>query len=400
MNTTTTALAIASSTENVAEIIRNTPQAYRKNQLSHDNCIKACEGLLKEISDHGMTDELDMRAAKYIDKSRRTVKAMKESRSSVTKLFDQVRKEFTAQENEIDPAVSGTAPFRLQQLRNQYAAKKHEEEERRAREEQARKQAELARNKYREDCTEDYKIQFNNLIVSRINELTELNGKITLDDYQAIYDTIDGFPDTLAPEWTLVSFVRQPLNLTPEEARTIRDEIFASLRPQFLEQYKVEIGDYRKEILDMLPSKKIELERAAKADAAEAARIKADIAKREAAEAARKEAERIVREQEEARKAQVEKAGSQAANLFDLARVSAPAYQPKAKVTKKIYITNPDGYLQVLMMWWAKEGSTLPAADLDKIFKKQISFCEKLANKNGEFIKHPGIEYFDDVKAQ
>ena len=38
--------------------------------------------------------------------------------------------------------------------------------------------------------------------------------------------------------------------------------------------------------------------------------------------------------------------------------------------------------------------------ELAKIFKKQISFCEKVANKDGEFINDGSVVYVDDVKAQ
>lgn len=397
---TTTALAIASSAENVGIIVRSTPENYSKNQLSCSRCRDAGEKLLEQIRTNGMTDELDQTAAKYIEKTRRTLKEMNERRAPVTKLFDQVRKEFTTLENDIDPTKAGTIPYQLQQHRNQYAARKREQEETRLRAEEARRQAEAARNKYRADLTEDYKARFNELVNTNLNELTELNSKVTLESIKAVHDTVTAFPTELPADWTPIASGRQPYNLTPEDSRRIRTEVLESLRAQFSEQFRTEIGDYRQEILDRLPSKKTELERAAKANAAEAARIKAELAQREAAEAARKEAERKAREQEEAKKAEAIKANTQAVDLFNLARASAPAYRPKTKVTKKINITAPSGYMQVLSMWWAKEGSGLSKEELDKIFKKMITFCEKLANKEGEQILDPGIEYVDDVKAQ
>lgn len=398
--TTTTALAIASSAENVGVIVRQTPENYNKNQLSCGRCRMAGEQLLATIKAMGMSDEIDQTVAKYLEKTRRTVKEMNERRAPVTKLFDQVRKEFTTLENEIDPAKAGTVPFQLQQLRNQYAAMKREQEEARRRAEEAQRQSEMARNKYRTDCIDDYKFKFNDLINTRINELTTLDRSVTLENYQVVYDTVSAFVVELPADWCPPSSVRQPYNLTTDEARKICGDAMRGLLGQFAEQYKAEIGDYRQDILDRLPSKKAELERVAKADAAEAARIKAEMAKREAAEAARKEAERIAREKEEAKKAEAMKANSEAVNLFNLAQASTPAYQPKAKVTKKINVTAPSGYMQVMSMWWAKEGCNLSKEELDKIFKKQIAFCEKVANKEGEFIDDPGIRYVEEVKAQ
>ena len=397
---TTTALAIASSAENVGAIVRNTPESFRKNQLSHDNCLRACENLLVQIKDNGMTDELDKTAATYLERTRRTVKAMTELRSPVTKLFDQVRKEFTTLENDIDPTKSGTVPYQLQQLRNMYAAKKRAEEEAKRRAEEAKRQADMAREQYRNACEDDYRQKFNDLIVTRINGLTDLNSSVNLDNYKAVYDTVAGYAVELPADWCPPSSVRMPFNLTADESRNIRGDVMRRLIGQFAEQYRSEIGDYRQEILDKLPSKKSELERAAKASEEEAKRIAEEIKKRDAAELARKEAERVAREQEEAKKKEVQKAGAEAASLFDLSQATAQTYQPKTKVTKKIRILNPNGYMQVLMMWWAKEGSRMTDEELAKIFKKQISFCEKVANKDGEFINDGSVVYVDDVKAQ
>lgn len=400
VSTNSTALAIASSAENVGIIVRNTPENYSKNQLSSGRCVMAGEKLLDEIKTKGMTDALDQTVAKYIEKTKRTLKELNERRAPVTKLFDQVRKEFTVLENNIDPTKAGTVPYQLQQYRNQYAAKKREQEEARRRAEEAQRQAEAARSKYRTDCIDDYKAKFIELVNTRINELTDLNSNVTLETMRAVYDTVYAFATELPADWCPLSSVRQPFNLTPEESRQIRSDVLRGLLGQFSEQFRAEIGDYRQDILDKLPSKKIELERAAKANAAEAARIKAEIAQREAAEAARKEAERVAREQEEAKKAEAIKANSEAVNLFNLTQASTPAYLPKAKVTKKINVTAPSGYMQVLSMWWAKEGCNLTKEELDKIFKKMITFCDKLANKEGEFISDPGIEYIEEVKAQ
>ena len=52
-----------------------------------------------------MTDEIDKEAALFIEKARKTVRKMNEKRSPVTKLFDDIRREFTVIENAIDPKL-------------------------------------------------------------------------------------------------------------------------------------------------------------------------------------------------------------------------------------------------------------------------------------------------------
>ena len=127
--------------ENIQTIVSAAPQSYQDNKISREKCIEAGQAILAAIQAQGMTDELDQQAAQFIEKARKTVKKMNERRSPVTKLFDDIRKEFTAMENAIDPLKADTIPYQLQQLRNQFAAKKRAEEEERRRREYERQQA-------------------------------------------------------------------------------------------------------------------------------------------------------------------------------------------------------------------------------------------------------------------
>ncbi|MCM1356461.1 MAG: hypothetical protein NC212_08660 [Staphylococcus sp.] len=398
--TPASAVAIVADPANISMIMRSGPESFNRNKLSRDNCLLACGKLLDEIKSQGMNDELDKKTALYLNRVRVTLKDMNERRAPVTKLFDQIRKEFTVMENEIDPAKAGTIPYELQQQRNRYATRKREEEEARRKAEEARRAAELARANYADECKADFKSQFNDLVVRGINLLTDLNSRCTLESYQAVHDTLTGFEQELPADWNPQSKVRLPFNLSPDESRSICAEALRQLMPGFREQYATEIGDYRQEILDRLPSRKAEFERAAAASADEKAKIEAEVKAREAAELARKEQERIAREAEEARRKEAEKAAAEGAGLFAAAAATRTVYTPKAKVTKKLRIVSPEGYMQVLALWWAKEGCNLSEDELAKTFKKQITFCEKLANKDGQLIEHPSVQYVEEVKAQ
>ena len=385
--------------ENIATIVKAGPQSYQTNALSCQRCAEAGQQLLDEIERNGMSDELDKRLAAYIEKTRKTVKAMNERRSPVTKLFDQVRSEFTVLENTIDPTKKDTVPFRIAQYRNAYAAKKREEEERRRQAELAAQEAIRAKESYRAAVEEDYRRSFNNLVTTSINELTKLNTDVTLENYTAVFDTVTGYQSSLPADWCPPSAVRLPYNVSPEETKAIRNEVFRKLLPSFEEQFVFEVDEYRREILDKLPSKKIELERMAEADAAEASRLKAEMAKREAEEAARKEQERQKAEAEAQQKAELDKANAEMSGLFGVAKAEQ-VYTPKSKVSKKIKVNDPGAFLNIVSMWWQREGCTLSVDELSKIFKKQLTFCEKLATKEDIFVEAAGLEYYDDVKAQ
>ena len=71
----------------------------------------------------------------------------------------------------------------------------------------------------------------------------------------------------------------------------------------------------------------------------------------------------------------------------------------KAKIKKKIQVTNPQGFMQVYQMWFMREGINMSMEDLEKIHKKMISYCEKVVNKDGERIQSAFVRYVDDVIA-
>lgn len=385
--------------ENISVIVKAGPQSYQTNAVSCQNCADAGQKLLDEIDRCGMSDDLDRRLVSYIEKTRKTLKVMNERRAPVTKLFDQVRSEFTALENTIDPVKKDTVPYLITQHRNAYAARKREEEERRRQAELAAQELIRAKESYRAAVEEDYRRSFNNMVTASINELTDMNSGVTLENWQAVFDTVTGYRSTLPADWYVASTVRMPYNLSPDEAKAIRNEVFEKLRPAFAEQFVFEVDEYRREILDRLPSKKIELERVAKADATDAARLKAEMAQREAEDAARKEQERLKAEADARQKAEMDKANAEMVGLFSVAKAEQ-AYTPKAKVSKKIKVNDSAAYLGIVSLWWQREGCTLSVDELAKIFKKQVTFCEKLATKEGVLVENAGLEYYDDVKAQ
>ncbi len=391
--------------ENVQMIAQSAPDTYNTNSLSAKRCFEYGSNLLSEIHREGMGDDLDKQCAEYIEKAKRTLKAMNERRSPITKLFDQIRSEFTGMENTIDPTKKDTIPYQIQQARNTYAAKKREEAERARQEEMRRQQREQAVARYRQEAEDDYRRQFDSLITEKINDLTSLNQSLTVENFDAVREKIKAFSITLGNEWFqhCQSYAHKPYEITDAEAIEIRQSILNRLSKQFKEQYASEVGEYRDTIADALPSKKRELERMAKAGAEEQARMKAELEAREAAEVRRLDEERRSKDEEAKAAKQVQQTAIEMDGLFGQAAVATPVgYQPKTAVKKRIVADTADGILAVVSLWWSKEGQFLPIEELYKIFKKQIAFCEKLANDkdNPELISSPFVRYEEEVKAK
>lgn len=391
--------------ENTLMIIQTAPQVYNKNSLSSQKCTEAGQNLLNEITEKGMSDELDKVCAEYIEKTKKTLKVMNERRSPFTKIFDQIRSEFTSMENAIDPSKVTSIPFLVQQTRNAYAAKKRAEEEAKRQEELRKQQREMALTKYRADVEDDIRRQFDQLVTRDINFITGLNQALTLDNYTVTVMKIKAVSDTLPIDWaqSLASYAHKPYEISDSEAVAIRKEVMERVFPSLREQYKAEIGEYKDTVTDNLPAKYRELEKMAKANAEEQARLKAELEAKEAAELNRLEEERKKKEQEAQAAKQMQQQANEMGGLFDQTQTLTPAgYQPKTSVKLRVTPLNAQGVLDILSMWWSKEGQFTPVEELVKIFKKQITFVEKLANdKEGkELITTPNVRYDEEVKAK
>lgn len=395
----TTEIAILKQ-ENISAIVQSAPQSYNDNRQSHDRCLAAGQAILSEIKQGGMTDELDIKAAAYIDKARRTVKAMNERRSAVTKLFDEVRAQFTALENGIDPTKKDTVPAQLQTFRNAFAAQRRQEELRRQEEEARRRRAEEARVMYASDLTAALKRAYDVLLASVDDKMRGVYDGMTPANYENAYGRIKSFPAEL-PERFFSTIQRPPHSpeLADEEAQNIFEGLLKELLQQFGQSFPADVDVCRNRFLDKMPSRKAELERMAAASAEEAQRMRAEAAAREKAEAERLEKERLEKAEEERRQAELRRKAAEAQTLFDT-QSAVSSYAPKTKASKKIVLLAPNGILQIISLWWSKEGCTLTTDELAKKFKAQITFCEKLANKTGELVRDKDVQYVDEIKAK
>lgn len=388
--------------QNVQTLAQLAPQSYKENLLSCTRCLEAGSALLLRARKNGMSDALDVEIAKYIEKSKLTVKKMNGKRTPVTQLFDQIRKVYTSMENEVDPSKPDTIPNQLQTYRNSYAKKKHEEEERRRREEAARQARENAKVRYRADVEEDYVGQFGALVNKCINDINDLDRKLDIDNYNLIHEALTNYCCELPDSWpqTVVSNAHRPVELTPDECRAIQASVMAGLVQRFREQFPFEVQSTRDDILDRLPSKKKELERIAKASAEEAARIKAEMEAKEHAEAARKEAERREREKQEAAAARLAAQKQEMDGLFGMPTATPAAYQPKTQVKKKIIIESAEDVMKVVAFWWSQEGCKRSVEELAKEFRKQITYANTAANSKENPLFIADVRYEDEVKAK
>lgn len=416
----------AEVTKNVASIKTDITNAIQENNTSLQNCIKAGENLLAQSGE--MTDELDAQIASYIKKASATKKAMTERRKGVTQVFDLVKTGFTKMENLLDPKSEESVVYKLQKKRDEYAAYKLEQQ-RKAEEERKR----LARIEAAKTQLHDDVISVCNQIVNEktseaLDKLTNSFKLLTLDNIEAVKKEIYGVPTEIVIGTYLKD--RKPSyspEIPEEDARKIMNSAYKECHDALVKSYTDSVAQTKQDILDTFDSKIAELQEQKRLEderkeAERKAKEAKDATERKAAEEAAKKAEEEKKKREEELKAaeaaaekerqakaeeekkkreeeeRLRKAQSQSQTLFDQTpTVSAPV---KVKVSHHIEVDAPNGYLAIIQMWWAHEGSNMSLEDLAKKLGFMVKACEKLKNKDDISVIDEHVLYVEDIAAK
>lgn len=390
--------------EEFTTLMKSAPDALGKNQKSIANCNSAGQAILDTIQGEGMTDELDAKAAEYLKKVNVTITNMKSRRAPVTQLFDRIRSIFTTDEKAIDPKDKSTIPGKIAAERDRYAALKREEERRKQQEMQRQANIEKEKGTYRFAIEQAINTHMSSYFAEQQKNLSHIWESITLATFELKEKSIRGW-STLYPREHFDTF-NQDITTYYLDAQTkanIKAEILSNKYSAFSQQYKFDMEDLRQSFIDRLSSKKQELieeEELRKKDAEAAAKAETERKQREEEERKQRELEIQQKEHEQQQKAESSIQSAQMNSLFATAAASVTTRTSKAKVTERIKILHPAGFLEIYQMWWINEGQNLTIEELEKIHKKMISFCEKKANSDDEMkIKSKYIRYEEEVKA-
>ena len=141
--------------EEFNQIMQSAPATLQRNQASVSACNQTGQALLDTIeAEEGISsDELDATVSEYLEKTKITVENMNKRRKPLTQLLATVSKSFTSLESAIDIKSVTTIPYKLQQARNKYAAKKLEEQKKREAEARRIQLTENEKAQYKADIT-------------------------------------------------------------------------------------------------------------------------------------------------------------------------------------------------------------------------------------------------------
>ena len=392
--------------EEFNSIMATAPSILTANQTSVSKCTQAGKYLLDTIEASGGidNDDLDADVAEYIKKSKVTVDNMNKRRKGLTQLLTMVTKSFTSLESAIDAKNTASPAYALQIARNKYAAKKLLEQKKR--EEEARRVQQLEQEKasYKADVELLLDTAYAQYIERHINGMTSIFNYASLQSYDDVCRQIK----EASTSFVWADFAKnvkdniQTFFIDGSTREGIKKVVAADKKRDYAERYRFEIEDLKQSLIDKLPSlnKSLrEAEELRRTNAEEAARVEAERKAKEDAERKRLAELRKAQEEEARSKAEAQKAAAEVQSAFDF-NASVMPTPTKAKVKKKIKVTNPQGYMQVYQMWFLREGINMSMEDLEKVHKKMITFCEKLMNKDGEAISSNFVRYDDDVTAK
>lgn len=428
--------------------------------LTHqDRSAKAlvvCESILNQwqvansISDPAMKAaalaEVDGRSNKFLANCGVANKEMKESRKAITQLMDTIKAMFTEEENKLD-VTKGGRPAEIQRQRNTYvswlaAERTRVEKEAADRANKSKEEAEI-----RSHITSYISKKLLGFLSDRKEKTYAAFNGITLENFAEKKDKLQKMDCTFPVKQLDFQFGRDYANDTTfciyhdtAEKEAIWNAVHQVYNwDEFYVDYNLQILALKQELIDKLPSKKEELEEAARyrlhviaeqkereerMAAEKNAKAKKLLAEenerknREAAEALeraakekadREEADRIRLEKEKQdqlnaaqEKEELAKQAEQAAALFNQSEeISSLNAAPDARSGYSITVLHKAGWVELVTFWYQREGvdGKTSLDDFDKKTFKQIkTFAEKMA-KAGEKIESKYLKYETEHKA-
>jgi len=415
--------------EEIKKIISTTPAVLAENEKSYLNCKKRYDELVA-LPDSQDTYKL---RKEFIEKALKTVKSMNDKRSANTQIMDLVKKKFTS----IEGGVKTDFIEPMQKKNDAYATLLYNEQQ----EKDRLAKLELDKQKEKADIIAAVEKEFNSQYAEFLSSIKiEINNRLN----NATLETIDTI-DIKSVKCDLPALKRtyafQTKYHNGDELKAIVDSVTI---PDYSEKLASELTPYKQEVIDKIPSKKIQLQEADEAvKKAEKAKKDAEIAAQKAKEAkdeaekkaaqealqaaenAKKEAEAEVIKIEKTEEVRAEQSvkdiqaetSSELAVMNENTDIQAAGEKIKAATivqsdifggfstikTKKEYdviVTDKAGYAVIFQFWFEKEGKDQTDEKIEKMtIRRMIEFAEKRAI-NDEKIVSNYVEYKQRIKSK
>lgn len=395
-----TALQVLPNITEIQKIIGDAPATLVANTTSRDRAVQAAEEMIKAHANVGMTPELDGRMALYIDKGKKTIKAINEKRKPFTQMMDELKKKFTECENDIKTKVD-----EVQKLRDDYATKLMKEKQEQERQAALKAAKEKERITLVQSVKDEIATAFYAFVAAKKQGALDFFNKITLEDFETSSLKLQTSPLTFTPAQLKELKINEPVaeHHTKQELAEIILSVVEddALHVRYSSEYSSAMSVYKKDLIDRLPSKKKELEAIAAANEEEKKRLEQEREKREQEEKEKAAQEADKQTKEALTNNSAEAAQSEAATSMGSLFAAAATPTLAVKENVEISIKNNAAYALLFQYWFERKGKTMDQDAIEKTTLGRIKkYCEDYIKDTGEVIESPFIEIVETYKAK
>lgn len=366
--------------QNAGEIFAQNEGWLTKYRNSQEKLIAKAKKVGEKL-----TPELDAELTKWQVSAKACVKKMREDRMVFTSKFDEIKKEFTAIENELEKDL-----YSIVQAKRDASAAIYAKEDR-----EAKAAADLALRKEQERIE---------LIASAEAQVRQMYADLLADDKEDLFnafnncdaETIDGVEEMLAgidtafkiDRWhALVPAITSSIH-TKEELDNIIVVAKIGKFDKVAPHYKAEIDGYAAHLLSLIPTRREEIAAGIASKAAEELKAKQDALEAANKQAAADKAAADLAEQQ--RQAQI------TADLAEAKRKSEMTAAPIESYS--IEVTGKEGWQQIVAFYFQNAD-----VELDKLGNVKLdsmkTFAERWAKSTGEMVVHDEVVYTEKYKA-
>lgn len=380
--------------------IQNASSILAENKTSVTRAKTYGESLLENFS-KGISDQTYKAGLEYLSKVQKTVKSMNEKRKPITQLLNDLAKQFTTLEAELS-ATGDTIPAKVKAKLDEYAAELIRKQKQQEAELERKRREGLQMTELEAEVKNIYLERYYTITKDAVRQLSTIWNSITLENFDEvsaiIVDATYPIDQSFFSYQSLTMVDRQKYSLLPEPVISqtyakILDEVYSGYVAEFQKQFE----QMKNEIVAQFDRRYQELQEMSKASTAEAERLRLQAIEEEKLRVAEQQA-RI----EADKKAQVDavqnaKIASNITNLFDTAQ---PVAEIKVKEVAEINVTNPAGWIELVLFYFEHEGNKLSLEKLEKKFGFAKKFAESKYMKDDIKIHSKHLQYVETAKAK
>ncbi len=389
--------------EEVTSIMAGAGDVLAKNEKLAAAATNKGQTYLDTIEAGEMTDELDKELNEWQVKAKQALDIMNGRRAPITQMMTQIAKVFTGLEGKLDPSKPDSIYSKIQAHRNAYAKKKIEAQ--RAKEAEILKQQNVAKEKIEIKAKVESQIReaYQNKLYAFKQAAQNKFNEMTLDNITEIMDYLKGLKMVYPRDKFLELSVNViSLYMDKAELAPVIYEVRTALYDELSANFRENMEDIQQHLLNLVPSRKAELEEIAKADKAQQKRLQDEAFARQQAENKRLQEEAAQAKLNDAANVNLKQQIETTGNLFETQAQLAEVSEDTGKVRHGYKITVKDmaGAGAIFLFWYEKEGQYKSVDEwMKKTGAQMTAFCEKYAHKNDEKIVHKSVVYEDDFKA-